>query len=1073
MTFEHRSGFPKAYNRSVSKADWARAVFAEDLFIHGADLNDAFDMIERRARNVGNVIMRDGDRAEGAAIYVAADPEPATTHSISLDIGRIYIEGNVMRVAAAEFEGVDLEGDVRVGVRLQRTLETHEEDEDLKGLEPGTDGYLEPAAARELEVLVWAIEDDEQDGDFYSVYLLRNGTVIDQTPPPDLTGVQNVIAGYDFDANGNYIVGAQSCLVTALGKFGSDQIFSIGEGTANISGQKRARTMALRHAVEEEPDLEEISAEPHTYTAADDDPTIVTVSRPPIADIDSVIIVKRTTETVTRGPVPGGSDDLGNSSVVEIESVDGYTIDDDFVLAGDAVSWAPGGDEPADGATYDVTYLYNDAVTPDSQTTTTVTVSGGVNGKPILVSYDSKLPRIDLLCLDSDGLPVYVKGVSRRKNLLPPIAPVNVLKLCEVYNDWLGTPVITNNGTRAYTYDDQLRYFGLLFRMAEQFARAEQRRTITEFDPTAKAGIFTDAFTDDYYRDSGEAQTAATNNGTLELAVDVVDRIRLIADPITLDYDEEIIVEQLLDTSSSKVAPYLDYTILPGGMKLEPPVDHWTEGATDFTSVITQEFTVERAGPPTTTVESTDNITGSQTIEATTLREIDVQFTLTGFGAGEDLESLTFGGVDVTPDPVPTADGNGQIVDTFTIPAGMPTGTHTVDAAGAAGSYAQALFVGSGQIDVTQMSRLITVTNTIEPVVRMAPFTPWRERNRGAGGNSGADPTAFTFALPSPRMVIGVNMKIAAVGDDTNDIRVHLATTRDGTPTQDVIGEDVIDMTDVVAGDIIEARNACPNYLPRDRYFAFKFLTVDAAHEIAIARLGDVTEDQKRVSSQPYMIGDLLSGSNNASWVVHPDADPWFQIVAATFTATTKTVDLWTGDFDDITDLVVKAAVELPTAETSVHFELERASGEIIKFQANQPVEFDERITETVTLRAVLKGTDELSPILWPNILLCTGRIRTTGTYVTRAFEIGTGVAVRALFGGQLPAGSSATVEVDAADDNWEALASIGSKVLGGGWTEYRYEKDPYSAVDGRIRITLAGDADARPRLALARAYSV
>ncbi|MEZ5878975.1 MAG: DUF4815 domain-containing protein [Tepidamorphaceae bacterium] len=104
--------------------------------------------------------------------------------------------------------------------------------------------------------------------------------------------------------------------------------------------------------------------------------------------------------------------------------------------------------------------------------------------------------------------------------------------------------------------------------MAEQFDRAEQRRTITEFDPVAKAGIFTDAFLDDYYRDSGAAQTAATNNGTLELAIEVVDRIPLLAAPVTLDFTEEVIVEQLLATSSSLVAPYLDYKPMPGSLKL-------------------------------------------------------------------------------------------------------------------------------------------------------------------------------------------------------------------------------------------------------------------------------------------------------------------------------------------------------------------------------------------------------------------------------------------------------------------------------------------------------------------------
>ncbi|MEZ5878973.1 MAG: hypothetical protein R3D43_15160 [Tepidamorphaceae bacterium] len=139
-------------------------------------------------------------------------------------------------------------------------------------------------------------------------------------------------------------------------------------------------------------------------------------------------------------------------------------------------------------------------------------------------------------------------------------------------------------------------------------------------------------------------------------------------------------------------------------------------------------------------------------------------------------------------------------------------------------------------------------------------------------------------------------------------------------------------------------------------------------------------------------------------------------------------------------------------------------------FQANQPVEFDERITETVTLRAVLNGTAEVSPILWPNLLLCTGRIRTTGTYVTRAFEMGAAVNVRAIFTGQLPAGSSVAVDVDAADD-------IAAGQHRGQGTRGRVDGVSLRARSARggrgpHPDHATGDAGARPILALGRAYS-
>ena len=213
---------------------------------------------------------------------------------------------------------------------------------------------------------IWALSDDEAEGQFFTVYILKDGGVIDQAPPPSLSGVQAQIAVYDRDANGNYIV--DGCEVLALGKVGDDQLFAINAGTANVQGFKRIRESSIRHAEEESPELESIAAEPHTFTGATLGTTIVAVSRAPIDTVTAVIIVKRTSETITRGNVAGGTDPLGHSSVVAIESiVQGTTISSSaYALAGDSVSWAPAGTEPAAFSTYTVTYLYNAAVTPDA-----------------------------------------------------------------------------------------------------------------------------------------------------------------------------------------------------------------------------------------------------------------------------------------------------------------------------------------------------------------------------------------------------------------------------------------------------------------------------------------------------------------------------------------------------------------------------------------------------------------------------------------------------------------------------------------------------------------------------------
>lgn len=1083
MSFEHPSGLPAAYDRGASAPNRARVVWPEGVFVQGADLNEAQTLEARRNKRVGNMVARDGDRVSGADITVNRDAQ-----SVSLANGRIYVNGDVRSVSAAVLTGIPMTGEVQIGVKLQYSLVTHEDDPSLLGLHPGTYAEGEPGAAREHEMIVWATEDDGQEGDFYSVYLVRDGTVIDQTPPPALTGIMQSLALYDRDANGHYIV--DGCEVKALGKVGADQVFSIEAGTANIMGWKRIREFAMRHAEPEVPDLEFVTAETHTFTGATGASTTVNVSRPPINSVSQAIVVKRVTETVTRGPVPNTPDALQFSSITEIEAVTqgGTTFaTGTYALSGDQISWAPAGAEPAAGSTYTVTYLYNALVTPDDVTATSVTVSGGVNGKPILLSYSSKIPRKDLLCLDITGRPVYIKGVSARINPRPPIAPTTLLKLAVIDNTWFDRPTVNNDGTRNYTYAAMKRYFDRVVTMLEQFDRSEAERDILSREPVSKKGIFTDNFVDDFYRDQGAEQTAAVNQGVLQLAIDPIVIDRVGGGIHTLDWSEEIVIRQDVATSGMKINPYMNFNAMPAGLKLEPPTDFWTDHETQWTSEVTQEFTAAPGQPPGRT--SLNEVLATDQRAAQTLRQITVSFRLEGFGVGENLEALTFDGVDVKPPGTQTANSDGIIEGSFTIPAGIPVGTRAVRATGAAGSFARALFVGEGTIDIVTMRRVNLVTREAPPPVIVQqtiiqqvsnPVANWGGDNSGnGGGDNGPDPLAQTFTLPEPRHIVGVNFKFTEIGDRSNGVRVQLCTVLNGYPTNEILAEAFINMQTPQVGDLVQARFDAPVFLSSDREFAFVIMTDDADHAVAISQLGDVQTDpvtgaQTRVGAQPYTVGVMLSSANRLTWTPHQDADICFQIVAAQFSNATKVVDLWTGNFPDISDLVIRGAVEIATADARFRYELVRASGQVIAIAPGQNVEFSEFISEQVTLRAVLEGSSTVSPILYPGTVFVAGRIRSSGTYITRVFEMGASVRVAALFASRLPPGSSAVVEIDAVDDNWQPLPAAGSTVLGGGWNEPRFEAPSFTAHEGgRVRITLNGSPGARPSIARLRAYSL
>lgn len=1068
--YERPGGPPNTFDRAPSFPNRTRAIWPERRFVNGADLNEQVSIEERRNRRGLDMGARDGDRIVGGDIVLDTGTAVATMTS-----GRIYVKGDVRPVAAGTLTAIPLTGDFKIGVRLQTTLITSVGDVTLKGLMPGTDAFNEPGAEREEEVLVWAKEDDVQAGDFYPVYSVLEGTVLDQSPPPIMTGVISQIAVYDRDANGNYIV--DGCEVTALGDVLGDQIFNIGAGTANIQGFKRVRQSAIRYARTEDPDLESIAAEVHNYDAATGAPSTVTVDRPPISNIVSVVIVKRATlEVVTRGGVPNTSDPLAHASVVAIESVvqgaTTYVATTDYTLSSGNVNWSPGGAEPAGSSTYTVTYLYNDVATPSGITDTQFVVSGGVHDRPILVSYTSKLPRIDILCLDILGRPTYVAGNSARKNLTPPLTPANLLRLAQVVNNWLTKPDIINDGTHSIPYDLAVRYFKRLIDLLDTVDRLGLENKALQADPVARKGIFTDALADDSKRDLGATQTMAVYNGVGLLAIDQVLLVRVGTAIETMPFDEEIIISQLLATSGRKINPYANFTQMPGALELSPPTDFWTTQTSVWTSPLTAEFTAAPGKAPGST--TFDTTISERQEEEKFLRAITVNVTIRGFGAGEILDSLTIADVDVTPAGPPTANGSGVITTSFVIPALVPAGVALVRADGAAGSYAEARFVGAGIIEIATMRQVTLVTRAAPvPVPQTVAQQVSNSFNvfRTSGGH---DPLAQTFATVEDRAIAGIDIKFAVVGNTAHGVRVQLATVELGLPTSEVLAEAFISMVGVSAGDIVEARFASPVVCSPDRQFAFVFLTDDNNHELAIARLGDVDPDtQTFVAAQPYTVGTLLSSSNRVTWTPEQNADLWFRIIAAKYTATTRTVALWTGAFANVSDILVRGGVDLPTADATFRYELVRASTLVIPLTPGQEYQFDEYVSETVTLRAVMGGTDKIAPSLYPGTTLIGGQCRTTGTYVTKAFAMGSPADITATFAAFLPSGATATVDVDKVDNTWVSAPFVSSPSLGSNWVEPKYKKTGFSTATGRVRITINGGAAARPRIAQVRAYSI
>ncbi|ENN93196.1 DUF4815 domain-containing protein [Bartonella bovis] len=1040
---EHESGLPFAIDRSVGKDEQQSVVFyGERPFIQSAELNEVQTIIRGRHDRLGRLVAKEGDRIERADAFV--DQE---TKKVTLTEGKIFIAGDIFPVSEAILNNVPMLGRVEIGVKLQKKWVTHEDDPQLLGQIPGTLAEGEPGAARETAKLVWALENDKQEGAFFPVYVLQDGTLIDQKPPSLLEPALQAIATYDR-AHGHYIV--NGCRVTALGQNDGKQIFSIEEGEANINGFKHKRLAALRHEEPEDYSESIVPSETHLFTskktkAIKSDETSFTFETYyfPIATVHSILLTKEKTTNVTRGAVASGRDGVPDKSVVNfIKVVQGdkeFKEGVDFKKTGDTIDWSLSGDEPKPGNTYEVTYHYRAKVNADKVTAREITVSDGAQGGDIIVSYTYKLPRIDRIGLNSQGGVIYIQGISA-DNPIAPSVPDDILSLATITNNWLDYPRVDNNGTRVAPYTEMWRYFNRVLELDRLLQLERIKSNVDSKEPVSQKRMIADPFLDDNLRDEGIEQTGAIGHGLLRLAIEPTFYHTTLNEPVTLDWDNEVIIAQELMTACEKINPYQNFDPLPGTLALTPATDFWSVQRTDWLSGVTNELSMGKRPGGGRETEVKDELVSTHQEKIDFLRQIDLNFKIEGFGKGEVLDSLTFDGVSILPKETLTANAQGVIEGKFKIPKDITAGTKNVVAVGKGKTIATGLFTGQGVIDVKVMRRVTTVR-------------VWKK----------SDPQAQVFTPDETRQITGIDFHICKIGNRSHDLMIDLVTTDNGYPTADIQAQALYSMKEAKTG-WAAARYSVPLTVLNDRLTAFVIKTDDGDHSVSLAKLGDFDEENQRyVSSHPYITGPRFSSVNAQTWTAHQDEALAFRVLAARYTQTEKTVDLGEFDLKECSDLQVRAAIELPSSECSVIFEIERNNGTIYQLLPFQLLSLTEYISEKVQLRAILKGTEKLSPILFAPIELIAGKIRKEATYVTRAFPFGEKSRLTSYIKTFLPGGSTFKMEIQLDDGDFTSLKLEETEQLAQPlWTERKFVSEDKTAEQARLKLTLTGGPAAR-----------
>ncbi len=643
-----QAGLQNYYNRYNPEKNYEALLMRDGYAGQASEINEIQSIFFSRVRGLADAIFSDGAVIKDAGIIVDHNTGAVRAHA-----GQIYLAGAVRGVPDAEFV-IATTGTVVVGIYLRGAIISELEDPELYNPAAGSPAEGQAGACRLRVTTHWGYQGDGQEGNFYPVWHVDDGVLRVKEAPANLDAVAQALAQYDRQSTGgSYIVDGFRVLKDADTEDGK-QVYTVSEGTARVNGigVEAPTSRRLIHAAE--PDLRFIEAEGHLAQGGTEQ---VAVSFPPLKDVTRIAITKETTQTLTHAAFVGAVDTISETGVIEIVEVKQgqttYEPGTDYVLSGNGVDWSPAGNEPATGSTYTVKFKHLDAIDPEAVSPDGCTISGAVPGTLIQISYNQMLPRLDVLALGPDGRFSWLTGVSTTGIPRPPAIPDNMLGIATVEQTWRETRRVLNNGDRIVSNSDILWMTVQISAIRAELSRQRLEADIATREAGAKKGLFVDPFLNDRMRDQGIEQTAAIFGGELTLAVDGI-AVADVGDTnaSTLHLELEPVIEQTLRTGSMAVNPYQAFDLTQGYVELQPALDRWTETTTQWTSPRTETITQGWGLRWRTSTSQITETVSEQTSDVEFIRQREVTFDLRGLQPGEQLASITFDSINVTPEEI-------------------------------------------------------------------------------------------------------------------------------------------------------------------------------------------------------------------------------------------------------------------------------------------------------------------------------------------------------------------------------------------------------------------------------------
>lgn len=598
---------PPYLDRFNPRNSYNRLLYTADKPLQNSELNEAQSILHHHLGRIGDAIMVDGDVLEDCDYHIDGA-------NIVIERGFLYLGGKV-RAMERQSMPFNNEGTFKVCVYVDEDVITSEDDPNLLDQTAGVESYLSSGADRLREVV--RITDDDSVG--VPIYEFRDGDLfLSRSENRELTRINEILAERTFDNHGSYKVRGFDIYSEQHPSNQNQLNIVVDGGRAYVQGFMVDKPTPTRIPVSKARDLNEINSEAFWYNNSTRRGQL---GNSPVAEVKRVTAqVQVTRENVSRGATSGSSDSLNNGSVASVvrvwreengETVAEYQQGRDFQLVdGNAISWAPSGNEPPAGGTYYVTYIYNKTMEENTDyrivtegsvdsMRTFIDFNGTTGNRPVpdsmvLVDYDYYLAREDLIMIDREG-EVYVQ--TGQPDSLERVKKPNPN---DPYMLILGSIVIYPNSTTTVPHKSTIK--NLTYRdlqnMKNRIENLEYNQAINALDQPAMAdanpatlrGVFSDGFISMSKYDSGhpdarigfsfeEAQITlpyANADKKKPAFLNSISQAHSWGRLVTAPFEEELVVSQTRVTESMNINPYHVFNN-QGLLKLDPSEDSWIE----------------------------------------------------------------------------------------------------------------------------------------------------------------------------------------------------------------------------------------------------------------------------------------------------------------------------------------------------------------------------------------------------------------------------------------------------------------------------------------------------------------